>query len=129
MPADLTAPELIALLREHPGACVSIDVFVVGSGANELAMARRDGINLFGDSGPDPSVRFRRWLTGAAVEKCDEMDIEIVRYADGFGTIERHVFKPTTFGGGTGIKIGKKHPTRLRAALAAIEAHAKEIAR
>lgn len=127
MAESMTAPQLIDILRSNPGACAMLglsvrttiderDVVWTRRGTRILFASTSDGEDLDG-------ARFR--MTGAAVEKCDELGIEIVHAADGFKTIERHVFKPTMFGGGSGIKIGKKHPTRLHAAIAALEIHAK----
>jgi len=126
--ADLTAPQLIALLREHPGACgmLGLTTNSVGTIEDVRVVAEGGRISLYGDDAICFAVDFGCWLTGAAVEKCDELDIEIVRYADGFGTIERQHVVATTGDIGHRMVIGKKHPTRLHAALAALEQHAKE---
>ena len=120
MPADLTATQLIALLREHPGACgmLGLTTNSVGTIEDVRVVAEGGRISLYGDDAICFAVDFGCWLTGAAVEKCDELWIVPVHTAHGW-MIE----------GNYGLKGEPKlvyYPTRLHAALAALEQHAKE---
>lgn len=108
---DLTAPELIALLREHPGVCGMLGITFDGPLVDSPYKAWMSRYM------PE-FLQFGTWLTGAAVEKCDELWIVPVHTAHGW-MIE----------GNYGLKGEPKlvyYPTRLHAALAALEQHAKE---
>lgn len=113
--ADLTAADLIALLREHPGACGMLGIETAGRSAGSYG----NDVFLFPDDDDDALEVFRRWLVGAAVEKCDELGIEIAMDRFG-GYIAFSGYEEER------VEYGKKHPTRLHAALAALERHAKE---
>lgn len=129
MPADLTAAQLIALLREHPLTCGALKLKATGSFGNvEDIRINSDGgrVAIYGDDAKEFAVDFRRWLTGALVEKCDELGIEVIRYADGYGTIARQHVVATTGDIGHRMVIGKKHTTRLHALLAGLESNLKE---
>lgn len=112
MPADLTAAALIALLREHPGACGMLGIETAGRSAGSYG----NDVFLFPDDDDDALEVFRRWLTGAAVEKHIELGIELPMLCrDSLMWLQI-----------TGQLTYNIHPTRLHAALAALERHAKE---
>lgn len=122
MPSDAAA--LIAQLREHPRACGMLRVCVAVVFGRDVVRFR--DLTLMSDATPEDSDHFAMGvcaITGASQKKCDELGIEIVRYADGFGTIERQNVVATTGDIGHRMVIGKKHETRLAAALAALERH------
>lgn len=125
MPADLTAAEIIALLRERQWCCKSLDITVTISDIVEQA-ASADGVATWrypSIENADVSVkatRFRRWLTGACVEKLDELGIDVVR-ANSSGS--EWYFGPRNRCIESDVQL---YPTFLHAATAAIEAHCKE---
>lgn len=100
----MNAPELIALLRSRPKACGRL-----GIDMREHAADVPEGPILF-ETDEDVVARgFLNWLTGAAVNWCDEHGIEVERTGDG----EYRAWVGSNF---------YDHETRLHALLAAIEA-------
>lgn len=115
--ADLTAAALIAILRENPGACWMLGIQTHST--DNSVDCWKDEIKLRPRYLTNHVNRFRRWLTGAAVEKCDELGI----FIDQEKTMELAwywVNRRTT------LSDPRQYPTRLHAALAALEQHAKE---
>ena len=120
MPADLTAAEIIALLRERPGCCG-----VLGIQGMELASlwafsTLSFDMTVWANGHIDSATRFRRWLTGACVEKCEALGIDVVR-ANSSGS--EWYFGPRNRCIESDVQL---YPTFLHAATAAIEAHCKE---
>lgn len=120
MPADLTAPQLIAILREHPGACGMLRLTTNSLGTIEDVRVVAEGgrISLYGDDAICFAVDFGCWLTGAAVERLLELGIELPKQvSDGWRCYLHAKAIPFSETGQTSF---------LHAALAALEQHAKE---
>lgn len=117
MPADLTAAELIALLREHPGCCGALGLRIQRRLAYlphvDFVRCDENYIDCDEDASKASAAKFRRWLNGAAVEKCDELGVIVGP------SVENGV---TVWHNGT----GNGYATRLHALLAGLEAHCKE---
>lgn len=116
MPADLTAAEIIALLREHPVCCERLSVHMEHANiepATDARVAITGGrVTLYGDDDRADTAVFREWLTGACVEWCIENHIPLpVRMSRGWAE-PRH-----------DANTVEGRPTFLHALLAAIERH------
>ena len=77
-------------------------------------------ISLLENDAAPWAADFRRWLTGACVEKCEELGIDVVR-ANSSGS--EWYFGPRNRCIESDVQL---YPTFLHAATAAIEAHCKE---
>ena len=124
MPADLTAAEIIALLRERPGCCGRLSIHMELANIEPVTDARvaitGGRVTLYGDDDRFDTAVFREWLTGACVEKCEELGIDVVR-ANSSGS--EWYFGPRNRCIESDVQL---YPTFLHAATAAIEAHCKE---
>lgn len=123
MPADLTAAALIALLRERPGACELLGV-TVDDGAIQKARSLGNLVSVWQTDGGEVLECFRRWLTGAAVEKHVELGIGLP--VDLGGDRERAWLTNHDYMPKKDANEWTYHPTLLHALLAGLEAHAKQ---
>ena len=119
MPADLTAPQLIALLREHPGACLAIKLHF--DRIDDVDQIRIEGwsnpVVCSNSSGQVTDVG-RQYVTGAAVERCDELDIDLpVKWGDGWAVANDVEIDPES---------AICHPSFLHAVIVTLEIYAKE---
>lgn len=121
MPADLTAAGLIALLREHPGACGMLELRIADDGSRAYS-AEFDG--LWRDDPPQYIPGFRRWLTGAVVEKHVKLGIGL---PDDLGDDREQAWLTNhDYMTKKDANEWTYHPTLLHALLAGLEAHAKQ---
>jgi hypothetical protein len=108
----MTAAELIALLKSRPVACgrLSIETYTDTAGPSNHAV----WLDAEHDDAGNIKV-FHEWLTGAAVNWCDErgIDTQISRLGNWYATTGREEEE---------ITLADGHPSRLHALLAAIEA-------
>ena len=120
MPADLTAAQLIALLRKHPLTCGALWIYHTKQRPklddNDVWCA--DGLSLDDDFGDEALDCFRRWLTGALVEAHVERGIGMPVDLMGWVTHGDRM-KPTP-------AVWTYHPTILHALLAGMGSHLKE---
>ena len=122
MPTDLPAAALIALLRERPGCCKALGIKLdIGQRWTSASDGRGVWFSDIDVTGHDRSEhyqtpRFRRWLTGAAVEKHVELNI----------TIPSLCWESKKWIRPTGQFSYEVYDTLLHALLAGLEAHAKE---
>lgn len=110
MPADLTAAEIIALLREHPVCCgrLGLELYHNGVSAYQYQLVAFDH-----DESPHGDI-WSKWLTGACVEWCIANGVELpVQWRDGWATYEVLAKDPEF----------PAYSTFLHAMLAAIERH------
>lgn len=117
MANEMTAAEIIALLRERPGCCELIELRLAEDGSRAFSTEFNE---LWADDNAHCAMGFRRWLTGACVEKCEELGIDVVR-ANSSGS--EWYFGPRNRCIESDVQL---YPTFLHAATAAIEAHCKE---
>ena len=117
MPSDAAA--LIAQLREHPKVCAMFGIAIEPSiyGPPDEAVTVERGKFAFGGKSFDEPIRtFRRWLTGACVEKCDELGIVLDQ--------EETEFRMWYWFNRNTLRSDQHaYDTRLGAALAALESH------
>ena len=119
MANELTAAALIALLRERPGACELLGV-TVDDGAIQKARSPGNLVSVWQTDGGDVLECFRRWLTGAAVEKHVELGIGLPDDREqAWLTNHDYMTKKDA-------NEWTYYPTYLHALLAGLEAHAKE---
>ena len=118
MPSDAAA--LIAQLREHPRACGMLRVCVAVVFGRDVVRFR--DLTLMSDATPEDSDHFAMGvcaITGASQKKCDELGI----FVDQEKTMEQAWY---WLNRRTKLSDPRQYPTRLHAALAALEQHAKE---
>lgn len=119
MANELTAAALIALLRERPGACELLGV-TVDDGAIQKARSPGNLVSVWQTDGGEVLECFRRWLTGAAVEKHVELGIGLPDDREqAWLTNHDYMTKKDA-------NEWTYYPTYLHALLAGLEAHAKE---
>ena len=126
MPTDLPAAALIALLRERPGCCKALGIKLdIGQRWTSASDGRGVWFSDIDVTGHDRSEhyqtpRFRRWLTGAAVEKHVELGIGLPDDREqAWLTNHDYMTKKDA-------NEWTYYPTYLHALLAGLEAHAKE---
>lgn len=110
---DLTAPQLIALLREHPltRKTLAVDFDEYAPDDVEITTPDIEVVTLGCPS--DKWTHLRIWLTGACVEKHHELDIDLPVKCLSKG-VPYYIIND-------GNEIS--HPTFLAAMLAALEKH------
>lgn len=113
MPTD--AAQLIADLDAHPKACGMLGLRF-GLGCAGTPMVSNSCISLLENDTEPWNSEFSRWLTGACVEKCDELGIVLDQ--------EETEFRMWYwFNRNTLRSDPHAYDTRLGAALAALERH------
>lgn len=137
--ADMTAAQLIALLREHPGTCAALNVSIKTrlSYPPTVAFARAgdDCIECDDDAPQFIADRFCRWLVGAITERYDQLRLEHPKAYDMVsstrGRYRVYVFDSEFYDWNQGISQTRpvEHPTRLHAQLAGLLPRQKEAGR